>query len=258
MHRGRAFHLSDQTAEAEPLVLHAAHSLSHPVDGIQLADVLATRELADVAVQVLEHHPLAGADEAPLKHRPQRFGSVGMHAHAMLDRPVTVTAHRAIVARMVASVDRSEPLGTFRSTNHVMAVAAVARRRSFSRDRKPHPGIAFPATERRKNTVQKTRLLEIVVVRFSCAMTIGFARVSTVDQNPEYQIRALEQRGCERIFEDHYSTRAKRRPELDAALDYLRKGDQIAVWRLDRLGPPCLTSSSWSGTSTRAAASSCR
>ena len=67
-------------------------------------------------------------------------------------------------------------------------------------------------------------------------MTIGFARVSTVDQNPEYQIRALEQRGCERIFEDHYSTRAKRRPELDAALDYLRKRDQIAVWRLDRLG----------------------
>ncbi len=66
-------------------------------------------------------------------------------------------------------------------------------------------------------------------------MLVGYARVSTVDQEPEYQVRALEQRGCSRIFTDRGSGRAKSRPQLDAALDFLRRGDTLAVWKFDRL-----------------------
>ena len=66
-------------------------------------------------------------------------------------------------------------------------------------------------------------------------MVIGYARVSTVDQHPEYQIRALEERGCGRIFTDRCPSRAKSRPQLDAALDFLREGDSLVVWKFDRL-----------------------
>ena len=67
-------------------------------------------------------------------------------------------------------------------------------------------------------------------------MTVGYARVSTVDQDPEYQIRELERKGCEKSFTDRCRGRAKHRPQLAAAFAFLRKGDQLAVWRLDRLG----------------------
>ncbi len=67
-------------------------------------------------------------------------------------------------------------------------------------------------------------------------MLVGYARVSTVDQDPEYQIRALEERGCERIYADRCSGRSDCRPQFRAALDFLREGDSLVVWRLDRLG----------------------
>jgi len=65
---------------------------------------------------------------------------------------------------------------------------------------------------------------------------IGYARVSTVDQNPEAQIDALRVAGCERIFTDHASGGSQSRPQLDAVLEYLRPGDTLTIWRLDRLG----------------------
>lgn len=66
---------------------------------------------------------------------------------------------------------------------------------------------------------------------------IGYARVSRVDQHPENQVRALEAAGCERIFTDHGVSGAKEsRPELDKCLAYLRPGEALVVWRLDRLG----------------------
>jgi len=65
---------------------------------------------------------------------------------------------------------------------------------------------------------------------------IGYARVSTWDQNPDLQVDALTEIGCTRIFTDHASGTRTDRPELAAALDYARTGDTLVVWRLDRLG----------------------
>jgi DNA invertase Pin-like site-specific DNA recombinase len=65
---------------------------------------------------------------------------------------------------------------------------------------------------------------------------IGYARVSTTDQDPQLQLDALTTAGCVRIFTESASGVKTSRPELDAALNYLREGDQLVVWRLDRLG----------------------
>jgi DNA invertase Pin-like site-specific DNA recombinase len=66
-------------------------------------------------------------------------------------------------------------------------------------------------------------------------MLIGYARVSTIDQSLDLQIRALTQVGCERIFTEKASGTRQVRPELEAALQFARAGDSIIVWRLDRL-----------------------
>jgi len=66
-------------------------------------------------------------------------------------------------------------------------------------------------------------------------MLIGYARVSTDDQNLELQKDALTQAGCERIMKDHLSGIRTERPGLNAALDFARHGDILVVWRLDRL-----------------------
>ena len=65
---------------------------------------------------------------------------------------------------------------------------------------------------------------------------IGYARVSTRGQDLALQLDALEQAGCERVYKDVGSGTIRRRPELDACVDYLRGGDTLVVWRLDRLG----------------------
>jgi DNA invertase Pin-like site-specific DNA recombinase len=68
-------------------------------------------------------------------------------------------------------------------------------------------------------------------------MLIGYARVSTIDQNLDLQRDALRQAGCEKIFEEKKSGKAgTKRPEFEAALAYLRPEDVLVVWKLDRLG----------------------
>ncbi len=68
-------------------------------------------------------------------------------------------------------------------------------------------------------------------------MLIGYARVSTEDQNLDLQRDALTRAGCKRIFEEKESGRAgTKRPALEAALSYLRPEDQLVVWKIDRLG----------------------
>jgi len=66
-------------------------------------------------------------------------------------------------------------------------------------------------------------------------MIIGYARVSTQDQNPEFQVDALERAGCEQIFQEKLTGRLRERPELSQCLRTLRKGDVLVVWKLDRL-----------------------
>jgi len=67
-------------------------------------------------------------------------------------------------------------------------------------------------------------------------MRIGYARVSTVDQNLDLQTQALTQAGCQRVFSDRMSGTRNDRPGLKEALSHLRKGDSLVVWKLDRLG----------------------
>lgn len=65
---------------------------------------------------------------------------------------------------------------------------------------------------------------------------VGYARVSTVDQDAALQRDALNVANCERIFEDRASGSRTDRPELRRCMDYMRSGDTLVIWKLDRLG----------------------
>jgi DNA invertase Pin-like site-specific DNA recombinase len=65
---------------------------------------------------------------------------------------------------------------------------------------------------------------------------LGYARVSTTEQDASLQHDALKAAGCLKVFTDKASGSLDRRPQLDRLLDQLRPGDTIVVWRLDRLG----------------------
>jgi DNA invertase Pin-like site-specific DNA recombinase len=67
-------------------------------------------------------------------------------------------------------------------------------------------------------------------------MLIGYSRVSNSDQNLDLQTDALVKAGCERIFEDKQSGSVSNRSGLEQAMEMLREGDTLVVWRLDRLG----------------------
>jgi DNA invertase Pin-like site-specific DNA recombinase len=69
-------------------------------------------------------------------------------------------------------------------------------------------------------------------------MRVGYVRTSKKDQNPGLQEKELEAFGCERTFEDEISSRKADRPQLRAALEYCREGDDLVVWKLDRFGRP--------------------
>jgi len=67
-------------------------------------------------------------------------------------------------------------------------------------------------------------------------MNIGYARVSTADQNLDLQNDALESAGCDKIYTDKMSGAKTNRPGLEEILGFIRKGDTLVVWKLDRLG----------------------
>lgn len=67
-------------------------------------------------------------------------------------------------------------------------------------------------------------------------MLIGYARVSTLDQNLDLQEKALQNSGCNKIFVDKASGSRSARPGLEKSLEMLREGDTFIVWKLDRLG----------------------
>ena len=67
-------------------------------------------------------------------------------------------------------------------------------------------------------------------------MKIGYARVSTREQNLDMQMIALEEAGCERIYEETVSGVKAERPILTDLINQLRPGDLLIIWKLDRLG----------------------
>jgi len=67
-------------------------------------------------------------------------------------------------------------------------------------------------------------------------MLIGYARVSTQEQNLDLQREALTKADCKKVFEDKVSGTRADRPGLAKALEILREGDTLVVWKLDRLG----------------------
>lgn len=67
-------------------------------------------------------------------------------------------------------------------------------------------------------------------------MLVGYARISTSDQSFDLQVDELEKAGCEKIFKEAVSGAKAERKALNDALAYVRPGDTLVVWRLDRLG----------------------
>lgn len=66
-------------------------------------------------------------------------------------------------------------------------------------------------------------------------MKFGYARVSTTDQNLESQIDALHKAGCDQIFKEKMTGTRRDRPQLDEMLKYIRPGDKVVVYKLDRI-----------------------
>jgi DNA invertase Pin-like site-specific DNA recombinase len=66
-------------------------------------------------------------------------------------------------------------------------------------------------------------------------MNLGYARVSTLDQNLDLQMQALRKAGCKKIFREKLSGASRERPEFQRMLDQLGNGDTVIVWKLDRL-----------------------
>jgi DNA invertase Pin-like site-specific DNA recombinase len=67
-------------------------------------------------------------------------------------------------------------------------------------------------------------------------MLVGYARVSTAEQNIDFQLSALKKAGCEKLYQDQLSGTKTNQPGLEMALEVLRKNDTLVVWKLDRLG----------------------
>lgn len=67
-------------------------------------------------------------------------------------------------------------------------------------------------------------------------MKIGYARVSTKEQNLSLQIDALTKEGCQKVYQEKITGTSKNRPQLEALLSQLREGDVVVIWKLDRLG----------------------
>lgn len=85
------------------------------------------------------------------------------------------------------------------------------------------------------NKTSKSLQLASVMALPETGFFVGYARVSTDEQNLDIQISALRSFGCQNVYEEKISGAGKKRPQLDLALKELQPGDTLVVWRLDRL-----------------------
>lgn len=98
-------------------------------------------------------------------------------------------------------------------------------------------GIRAVKILRQTNSVKKWAVRASFLTKSTgVGVKIGYARVSTLDQNPDLQHDALIRAGCEKILVDQVSGSTAVRPGLEKAKELLRAGDMLVVWRLDRLG----------------------
>jgi hypothetical protein len=106
----------------------------------------------------------------------------------------------------------------------------VGFRRSFDKPRPVCPEILDPKRESGQNDCRT----EVWILGRIMAL-VGYARVSTQEQELSSQLDALRAVGCDPVFEDYASGARSDRPGLAQALAYLRRGDVLVVWKLDRL-----------------------
>ena len=103
---------------------------------------------------------------------------------------------------------------------------------SFARD---FSKASFLAKLRSQKYLAKGMPFARIFANCACKMKIGYARVSTLEQNLDLQLRALEKAGCKKIFREKVSGSNRERPQFQRMLDQIRVGDTIVVWKLDRL-----------------------
>jgi DNA invertase Pin-like site-specific DNA recombinase len=84
--------------------------------------------------------------------------------------------------------------------------------------------------------VSKIFIYLVFDTTYTKIMLIGYARVSTIEQNLDLQLDALKTIGCEKVFEDKIGGTVFDRPGLAKTLEHIRSGDTLVVWKLDRLG----------------------
>ena len=106
--------------------------------------------------------------------------------------------------------------------------SALLHKRSFAQS-------IYGLVEIRGCVLRKCIALSKVLAIRLCNMRIGYARVSTQDQDTAAQMSALQSAGCELLFQEKVSGGRWERPELHRLLGQLRKGDVLVVWKLDRL-----------------------
>ena len=85
-------------------------------------------------------------------------------------------------------------------------------------------------------TPKHQRRARLVMVYYKSSMKIGYARVSTEDQNPDVQMTALQRAGCKTIYTDKVEGTIRKRPQLSRCLHTRNAGDILVAWKLDRLG----------------------